>query len=124
MSVVNGQGVKNIIVLWDGDPPCIHAGKNRPLDEEDLAFVTGWQDSEHAKEQSLRNAEREEVASFQEVRGSCKISFPLQKPLLQLKIILQLQMPMADGSAHQQSQFYRSVENDRHFHWEQIPGFV
>lgn len=41
-------------------------GKNRPLDEDDLAFVTGWQDSEHAKEQSLKIAERDEVASFQE----------------------------------------------------------
>jgi len=44
-------------------------GKNRPLDEDDLAFVTGWQDSEHAKEQSLKIAERDEVASFQEVRS-------------------------------------------------------
>ena len=45
----------------------VFTGKNRPLDEDDMAFVTSLQDSEYAKEESLRNAEREEVATFQEV---------------------------------------------------------
>jgi hypothetical protein len=32
-----------------------------------MAFVTSLQDGEYAKEESLRKAERNEVASFQEV---------------------------------------------------------
>jgi hypothetical protein len=46
------------------------AGKNRPLDEDDMAFVTRLQDSEHAKEESLKIAEQGEIASFQEVPPS------------------------------------------------------
>lgn len=43
------------------------AGKNRPLDEDDLAFVNALVESEQARDQSVREAERSDLESFQAV---------------------------------------------------------
>ena len=44
------------------------AGKNRPLDEDDLAFVNSLVESESAHERRIREAEKSDLESFQEVR--------------------------------------------------------
>ena len=44
------------------------AGKNRPLDEDDLAFVNSLVESESAHERRIREAEKNDLESFQEVR--------------------------------------------------------
>ena len=45
----------------------VAAGKNRPLDEDDLAFVNSLVESESAHERKIREAEKSDLESFQEV---------------------------------------------------------
>lgn len=47
------------------------AGKNRPLDEEDLAFVNSLVDSEQVRAEQIRAAERSDLDLYQAVRLLC-----------------------------------------------------
>ena len=44
-----------------------HIGKNRPLDEEEMAFMDKLADTEMERLTELRQTENQELAAFQEV---------------------------------------------------------
>ena len=49
---------------------CGKAGKNRPLDEDDLAFIHERLDRERDKEATVAADEREQLAAFKQVQPS------------------------------------------------------
>ena len=44
-----------------------HAGKNRPLDEDDLQFVNKLVEADLARERGIREAEKSDIETYQEV---------------------------------------------------------
>lgn len=51
-----------------GDLP---VGKNRPLDEDEMAFMDSLADKELSRLKDLHQAEKEELSAFQEVTFAC-----------------------------------------------------